>query len=908
MSIRNLHRLFNPASVALIGASPRPGSIGNVLAHNLLAGGLRGQVMLVNPKHTNIEGHACFPDVASLPEPPELGVVAVPARSVPGVVDALVRRGAAGAIVISAGFAERGPEGQALQDDMLAATGGRSFRVIGPNCLGVLVPHAGLDASFSHLPAREGGIAFVTQSGAIVTAVLDWAQPRGIGFSHLVSLGTMADVDFGDMMDYLANDPRTDAILLYIEAIKEPRKFMSASRAAARMKPVLAVKAGRHDETARAAMSHTGALAGADAVYDAAFRRAGIVRVYALEELFDAVETLAIGRSPLPATSEKRDRLAIVTNGGGLGVLAADALADHGGTLAELAPETVRRLNEVLPENWSHANPVDIVGDAPGDRYEQAVRVVGQDPGVDGIVVVNSPTAVVSRTEAAAAVIRAGAERRRIPLLTSFVGAATTEEPRRLLSEHRVPTYDTPEDAVLAFMHLVTYSESQRLLMETPPSLPDVIEPDVARAREVLDRALVEEREWLSAPEAKAVLDAYGLLTAPGRAARDPAGAAEAAAALGGPVALKILSPDITHKSDVGGVVLGLEGPLLVRDAAEELIRSVREALPDARIDGVVVESMVHRPGAIELIVGAYEDPSFGPVIVFGRGGTAAEIIRDRALGLPPLNMRLAHELISRTRVYERLKGYRNVPPVNLDALAMALVRVGQLIADLPEIRELDINPLLADSYGVISLDARIRIAPYEGPPEARLAIRPYPVELEEELSLPGGRTLVLRPIRPEDEPALARAFGRLTPEEIRFRFFIPWKTFSHMVTARFTQIDYDRDMVMILTEPTSPGTTEIRGVVQINSLPRSEGAEFAILVEQSMAGLGMGPYLLRRIIDYARGRGIEEIHGDVLADNTTMLELCRALGFTAKAYGSDPGVIRVSKRLEEPAPVSVAR
>jgi acetyltransferase len=904
VSIRNLDRLFKPGSVALIGASARPGSIGDVLTHNLLAGGLAGEVMLVNPKHASIGGQACFPDVASLPETPDLAVVAVPAHAVPGVVEALARRGAAGAVVISAGFAERGPQGQALQDEMLAATGATSLRIVGPNCLGVLVPHAGLNASFSHLPAREGGIAFVTQSGAIVTTVLDWAQPRGIGFSHLVSLGAMADVDFGDMMDYLANDPRTDAILLYIEAIKEPRKFMSASRAAARMKPVLAVKGARHEQTARVAMSHTGALAGADAVYDAAFRRAGIVRVYTLEELFDAVETLAVSQVPRPGTSDTRkDRLAIITNGGGLGVLAADALADRGGTLAELAPSTIERLNAVLPQNWSHANPVDIVGDAPGSRYQQTVEVVAQDPGVDGVLVINCPTAVVSRTEAAEAVVRARGQRRRVPLLTSFVGAETAAEPRLLLTRERIPTYETPEDAVHAFMHLVDYAERQRLLMETPPSLPEVVEPDTARARAILDVALDEEREWLTAPEAKAVLDAYGLLTPPGRTALDAAGAAEAAAALGGPVALKILSPDITHKSDVGGVVLGLEGPLLVRDAAEKLMRSIGEQLPEARIDGVVVESMVHRPGAIELIVGAYEDPSFGPVLVFGRGGTAAEVIRDRALALPPLNLHLAHELIRRTRVYERLKGYRNVPAVNLDAVATALVRVGQLIADLPEIRELDINPLLADPYGVIALDARIRIEAYHGSPQARLAIRPYPVELEEEIDLADGRTLLLRPIRPEDEPALARAFGRLTPEEIRFRFFIPWKTFSHMVTARFTQIDYDRDMVMILTERGAPDAIEIYGVVQLNALPRGEGAEFAILVERSMAGLGLGPYLLRRIIDYARSRGIAEIHGDVLADNTAMLGLCRALGFTAAADPVEPSVIRVSRSLHDAVP-----
>jgi acetyltransferase len=906
VSIRNLDRLFNPRSVALIGASARSGSIGGVLAHNLLTASFRGDVRLVNPKHTSIAGRECFPDVESLPEAPDLAVVAVPARAVPGVVGALARRGAAGAVVISAGFAERGAAGEALQRDLLAAAEPTSLRVIGPNCLGVLVPGVGLNASFAHLHALQGRVAFVTQSGAIVTAVLDWAQPRGIGFSHLVSLGGMADVDFGDLMDYLANDVSTDAILLYIEAIKEPRKFMSASRAAARMKPVLAVKAARHDASARAALSHTGALAGSDAVYDAAFRRSGILRVFTLEELFDAVETLAMAQPPRPAADgPKRDRLAIVTNGGGLGVLAADELADLGGTLAELAPETVERLNEVLPETWSQANPVDIVGDAPGERYERALNALVTDPGVDGIVVINCPTAVVSRTEAADAVIRAAARRAGRPLLSSFVGAETVGEPRRLLTAGGIPTYDTPEDAVRAFMHLVEYAESQRLLMETPPSLPEIIAPDVPRARAVVARALAEERSWLSAPEAKEVLDAYGLLTAQGRAATNPDEAAAAAASLGGPVALKVLSPDITHKSDVGGVVLGLDGPLLVREAAEKLLATVRVAAPDARIDGLLVESMIRRPGAIELILGAHEDPSFGPVVVFGRGGTAAEVIRDRALGLPPLNLHLAHEIIRRTRVYHLLRGYRNVAPANLDAIAMALVRVAQLVADIPQIRELDVNPLLADPYGVIALDTRMRVAPYEGLAHDRLAIRPYPVELEEELELPDGRTLLLRPIRPEDEPSLQRAFSRLTPEETRLRFFLPLKTFSHMVTARFTQIDYDRDMVLVLTEPGQAGTTDIYGVVQINTQPRGEGAEFAILVEEGMAGLGLGPYLLRRIIDYAGSRGIPEIHGDVLADNATMLKLCSVLGFSSSKDPRDVGVVRVSRRLDRTADAS---
>ncbi|HET9948637.1 MAG TPA: acetate--CoA ligase family protein, partial [Longimicrobiales bacterium] len=558
MSIRNLDRLFKPRSVVLVGASPREGSVGRVIADNLAAA-FPGELMFVNPKHESLGGRPCWPDVRSLPADPDLAVIAVPAPAVPEVARQLAARGCAGAVVISAGFAERGPEGERLQAELLAAAEPASLRVIGPNCLGILVPRHGLDASFAHLRPRPGGIAFVTQSGAIVTSVLDWAHSRGIGFSHLVSLGTMADVDFGDMLDFLADDADTSAILLYVEGIREPRKFMSAARAASRMKPVLAVKAGRHEASARAARSHTGALAGADAVYEAAFRRAGILRVYSLEALFDAVETLSLTRPARAARGETQGgRLAILTNGGGLGVLAVDALVDEGGRLAELAPETVERLDGVLPGTWSRANPVDIVGDAPGDRYEEALRALVGDPGVDGVLVINCPTAVVRRTDAAEAIVRAAGKKLRGPLLTSFVGAETAEEPRALLRRHGIPTYESPEDAVRAFMHLVEYGESQRALMQTPPSLPEVIEPDVASARGIVGRALEAGIEWLGGPEAKALLHAYGIPTVPSRTAADPDEAAEAAASFGAPVALKILSPDITHKSDVGGVLLGL--------------------------------------------------------------------------------------------------------------------------------------------------------------------------------------------------------------------------------------------------------------------------------------------------------------------------------------------------------------
>jgi acetyltransferase len=902
VSVRHLDHLFRPRSIAIVGASERPGSLGSVLTRNVIAAGFEGDVLPVNPKYEQVAGRECHPDVAALPVTPELAVICVPAPVVPGVISELGEKGTRAAVVISAGFAEGGAEGRALQREVLETASRHDMRVVGPNCVGVAVPGVGLNATFAHLQPAEGRVAFVTQSGAVVTAVLDWAHPRGIGFSHLVSLGAMADVDFGDMLDYLASDPATDAILLYMEAAKEPRKFMSAARAAARSKPVIAVKAGRHEESARAAASHTGRLAGSDAVYDAALRRAGILRVLSLEELFDAVETLAVAHGPTVSPERpQRNRLTIVTNGGGLGVLAADELVELGGELAELSEETLARLDALLPPTWSRANPVDIVGDATAERFGAVLDVLTADPSVDGIVVINCPTALMARTDAAEAVARAGQSYRRGPFLTCWVGAETAEEPRHILARNGIATYESPEDAVRAFMHLVEYGRRQRVLIETPPSLPEGPPPDRQGVEAIVARVLADDREWLTAPEAAAVLGSYGIATVESTVAENPAEAVEAAAALSGPVVLKIVSPDIPHKSDVGGVLLGLEGAERVREGAEALLRRVADARPDARIDGVSVEPQVRRPGAVELLVGASEDASFGPVVVFGRGGTATEVIRDTALGLPPLNLHLAGELMRRTRVYRRLVGYRNVPAADLEAIALTLVNVGQLIADVPEIRELDINPLLADASGALALDARIRVAPYEGSAEDRLAIRPYPAELEETLTLDDGERLLVRPVRPEDEPALLRAFGRLTPEEVRFRFLVSRKSFTHVTAARFTQIDYDRDMVLVLADERPAGIAEIHGLVQINRHPRRAGAEFALLVEKALAGRGLGTHLMRRIITYAKSRGVSQLYGDVLSDNGPMLKLCRRVGFHSAPNPHDPSLVRMTMDLREP-------
>ena len=805
MTIRNLEKLFKPETIALIGASKRPGSVGAVLARNLFGGGFDGPVMPVNPKHRSIQGVLTFDSISSLPLVPDLAVIATPPATVPGIIGELGAKGTKAAVVITAGLGEKGDDGRSLRQAMLDAAKPHLLRIVGPNCLGTLVPGIGLNASFAHLSPKTGKIAFVAQSGAVVTSVLDWATSRGIGFSHLVALGDMSDVDFGDMLDYLANDPGTSAILLYIEAITDARKFMSAGRAAARMKPVMVVKAGRHPEGARAAASHTGALAGADDVYDTAFRRAGMLRVIHLEELFDAVQTLAMVKPP------KGDRLAIVTNGGGVGVMATDALMDHGGELAKLDPKTLAKLDKHLPPTWSKTNPVDIIGDAPPERYEHAIKAVMDDPEVDAVLALNCPTAVASPDEAGAAVIRALGNAKR-PLLTSWLGDGAALPARRRFAEHKIPTFETPEDAINAFMQLVAYRRNQRTLMETPASMPDAFEPDLATARRVIEGALNNGKTWLNEPSAKALMAAYDIPTAKTLVAKDPHEAASLAVEFGSGVAIKILSDDILHKSDVGGVALDLFGPRHVEDAAEAMLERVRALKPDAVIDGFSVQPMIRRPGAHELIVGVITDPTFGPLILFGQGGTAVEVMDDKALAMPPLNMRLAREVMAQTRIHRLLKGYRDRPPAALDAIAATLIKVAQLVIDHPEIDELDINPLLADDFGVMALDVRVKLQPTEKAGPERLAIRPYPKELEEAVTLKDGRDFVLRPVRPEDEPAFHLGFTKLTPEEIQLRFFTPMRTLTHVMAARFTQIDYDREMALVLAEDGTPGEAAIGG------------------------------------------------------------------------------------------------
>lgn len=896
MSIRNLEYLFRPASVALIGASKRSGSVGALIARNLFGSGFDGPVLPVHPTNESVQGVLAYPDVASLPLAPDLAVIATPAQTVPGIVAELGARGTRAAVVISAGFAERGAEGQRLQQQILEAAQPHLMRIVGPNTLGLLAPKRALNASFAHLAARPGGPAFVTQSGAVVTSVIDWATARRAGFSHLVALGAMADVDFGDVLDYLANDRDTTAILLYMEGVTHARKFMSAARAAARTKPVIVVKAGRHAESARAAATHTGALAGADEVYDTAFRRAGMLRVNTLEELFVAAATLSLFRLP------RGNRLLIITNGGGMGVLATDELLRRGGTLAGLSQATIDELDGLLPVTWSRSNPVDIIGDAPPERLAATVKtVLAHERDLDAVLVITCPTAVAPAEATARVLADALADtRRRVPILTCFFGDETARSARRLLRERGIAAYENLGQSVSAFMQLVDYRRSQTLLMETPPSVPEALSVDAAAVRDILDRHPVTDgRAWLPEADAKAVLAAYGIESVATRVAASPDEAARIAEEIGGPVALKLLSPDVTHKSDVGGVILDLVGGTAVAAAAGRIVENLLQARPEARLDGFTVQPMVRRAGAFELIVGMHRDAQFGAVLMFGEGGTAVELLRDSALGLPPLNMKLALDMISRTRIYRRLQGYRDRPAVDLDALALTLLRLSQLVVDFPEIDSLDVNPLLADRDGVIAVDARVQVR--AGPFEDRLdhlAIRPYPKELEERITLQDGRELLLRPIVPEDEPALDRAFARLDPDEIRNRFLQPMRTLNHIMAARFTQLDYDREMALVLADAGIPGKQDVHAVVRLSADPDNAQAEFAIIVLHHLAGQGLGKLLMQRILDYARSRGIGTVWGVTLRDNQRMRSLAKSLGFRQTTEAEDPSLVRMTLEL----------
>ncbi len=866
--------LFEPQSVALIGASERPGSIGAVLVANMLAAQYAGALYAVNPKYKSVQGVPCFDAVGKVPPRLDLAVIATPPPTVPDLVEQCGRAGVRAAVVITSGFSEAGPAGAKLERAVLENARRHRLRLVGPNCLGLIRPALGLNATFARGTPLSGSLGLISQSGAVCTAMLDWARPNKVGFSSVVSLGGSTDVDFGEIIDYLVADARTEHILLYIEGVRSARRFVSALRAAARVKPVILMKVGRHPAGSRAAVSHTGAIVGLDDVFDAVVKRAGVVRVTTIGQLVAAAQALAAHVRP------QGDRLAVVTNGGGPGVMAADRAADLGIPLAQLSPPTIQALKQSLPANWSHGNPIDLIGDADAARYRAAVSACLADEQVDGVLAVLTPQAMTAPAEAARAVIES-AKGSSKPVLACWMGEEQTAEARRLLAEARIPVFRTPDPAVEMFGHLSSFYRNQRALLQTPGPLAAQGAPDLDSARLIVEAALAERRGVLSEMESKALLAAFRIPIARTVVARTAHEAMLIAGELGAPVAMKIDSPDITHKSDVNGVRLNVAGAQAVQATFQQIVDEVKRRRPEARINGITVEPMVRRANGRELMVGVIRDPVFGPAIVFGTGGTAVEVHRDRAVALPPLNRFLVADMIRGTRVARLLGAFRRMPPVDMVALEEVLLRVSELVCELPALQELDINPLIADESGAVAVDARVVLRP--APPQrdryGHMAIHPYPAQLVSAWQPAAGPAVTVRPIRPEDAE-LEQAFVRkLSPESRYFRFMDTMRELTPAMLVRFTQIDYDREMAFVATVPEGAGEAEI-GVCRYVTNPDGESCEFALVIADDWQRKGLGRRLMGQLIDVARARGLRSMFGHVLAENRGMLQLCQSLGF----------------------------
>nr|WP_321458250.1 acetate--CoA ligase family protein [uncultured Cohaesibacter sp.] len=889
MSSFNLDVFFHPRNVALIGASTTQGTIGKALVENLLEGQYRDKLYLVNPRGGELDGHPLIKSIAEIDGKIDLAIVAIAPPSVVETIEQLGQKGCRGAIILSIDMGT----GEGSLAQAAAATAARyKMRILGPNTIGVLSPAAGLNASFSHVPGLSGDLGLISQSSAIVTSVVEWASHNNVGFSGLVALGDKADVDIADMLDYFAMDARTRAIMLYIENIRDARKFMTSARAAARAKPVILMKTGRHPQGLAAVASRKSALAGADEVYEAAFERAGMLRVFSLHEIFDAVETLTHIRSL------KGSDLAIVTNSNGVGVLAVDHLVEQGGTLSELNEETLTRLNEILPQSWSHNNPVYIVTDANTARYKAALDVVMDDKNVHAVLGMFCPSAIGSSEQAAQSVIDLLAERkkagkRRVPVFAVRLGGGP--ELARLYEDADIAHYETPADAIQGLSYVLRHMKAQDQLMLMPPSL-GTFQPDYEAARTVIDKTLMEGNECLDAVDVSTLLKAYGLPMAASCAATNAIEAAQMAApiiAAHGAAVVKIDSPDIRFKSDIGGVVLGLTSSSAVATAAQQVLDRAKDVYPASSIKGVTVHPMIRRPHAIELLLGMMVDEVFGPVMVFGRGGTAVEVIRDKALALPPLDMLSARAMIEKTRVNRRLEGYRDTAPCDKDALAEMLVRMSQMIADFPEIQELDFNPVLADVSGNVIVDARVRVAKVEGHahPHKRFAVKPYPGEWEQERTLKDGRIAFIRPMKPEDEALFPTFFDRVTDDDMRLRFFSSARSLSHAFIARLTQIDYARSMAFIAIDKQSG---EMLGSVRLMGDANHEKGEYAVMVRSDLKGLGLGWLLMKLILAYAVKDGFKEVDGEVLRTNQTMRQICEALGFETRMDPDDPDLVHM--------------
>lgn len=877
--------LLEPRSVGIIGASEREASLGSVLMRNMLEAGYKGKLFAINPKHDKVHGVACYKSVEDVPQRLDLVVIAVRAEKAPAIMESCGRAGAKAVIILSAGFSEAGPRGALLERQVIDAAQRHKIRLLGPNCLGVMRPQLGVNATFAHASALKGSIGLISQSGALCAAILDWAKPNNVGFSSVVSLGSSSDIDFGEVLEYMISDPRTESIFLYVEGIRDPRRFMSALRGAARVKPVLLIKAGRHPEASNAILSHTGAPIGDDAIFDAALRRAGVIRLYNLGQLFAAANALFSHFRP------RGNRLAIITNGGGPGVMAADRALDIGIPLSQFSEGTMEKLNAALPASWSRGNPVDILGDADPERYGKALKAVLEGPNVDGVLVMLTPQAMSNPTGVAEVIIELEKTADK-PVVACWMGEDLVGEARQKFSAAGIPHFRTPEPAVELFSHISAYYQNQKLLMQTPSSLSDLPAPSIESARLVIEMALNERRKKLNEMESKALLAAFRIPIAQTVVARSAAEAMVLSAEIGLPVVMKIDSPNVKHKSDVGGVRLNIRSLAAVRSTYQEILDEVKRAQPEAVINGIAIEPMIQKRNGRELVVGVKRDPVFGPAISFGEGGNLVEANRDIAVALPPLNSFLVRDMVRSTRIASRLGEFRNMPAVDMDALELVLLRVSEMVCELPWITEMEINPLIVDENGVVAVDASISVENVSPTADRydHMAIHPYPSHLISTWTVPDGTTVTIRPIKPEDAELEVEFVRGLSAETKYYRFMNTMRELPPAMVARLTQIDYDREMAFVATLMVEGVEKEI-GVCRYAVNPDGESCEFAVVVADDWQHRGLARKLMGVLIETARSRGIQYMNGVFLANNERMLKFVQKLGFVLSNDPEDSSV-----------------
>jgi acetyltransferase len=874
MGIYNLEKMFHAKSVAVVGASEKKGNIGFAIMQNLIRGEYPGKIYPVNPNYKTIFEKPAYANLLEINTPLDLVIIATPIHSVPAIIKECVRSKAAGAVIISAGGKEAGAKGVELETAIKKEARDGGLRIIGPNCVGIISSRSRLNASFTNQMPIPGKMAFVSQSGAICSSILDLSIKENIGFSYFVSIGDMLDVDFADMIDFLGGEQEVSSIVMYVESLCQFRNFMSAARAVSMVKPIIALKAGRTRAGALAAASHTGAMAGEDSIYDAAFKRAGILRVKTFEELFDCSELLA--KQPTPSGPG----LAIVTNAGGLGVMAADALSDYGHEPVALATETIKKLDAILPPYWSKRNPVDMLGDATPDLYRKVVEICLFAKEFNGLLILSAPQALTDTTEVAASLVDLF-QNKHFPIFTSWVGGAEMQKGREIFNQAGIPAFDTPERAVRAFMDIYNNSRNIQMLQQIPARLPKKLEFNREKVKKLIQARLATKNHLLTEIEAKALLSAYGIPVNRVEQAASKEEAAKKAKDLGFPVVLKINSRDITHKSDAKGVCLNLTNEKEVKHAFEMILENAIAYNPQAKIEGVTVQPMAECFD-FELILGAKKDRDFGPVILFGMGGTLTEVLKDSAIALPPLNRLLAKNLMKQTKIYQLLKGYRNISPANIQLLEEILIRLAQLVTDFPEIEELDINPLFVKKNDACVVDARVLLKPSPTPSPLHLVISSYPGQYEGNAKTTMGIDIFVRPIRPEDAPLLVELFESLSQRSVYMRFFSPLKQLPHSMLARFTQIDYDREIALVAL-PDSRLQEKMLGVARVINERNQKHAEFSVVIADQWQGKGIGSELLKRCLAIAKQRNVETVWGSVLTENAQMLKLGKKLGFKIK-------------------------